>query len=89
LRRLRREEVVNNMPEELRMMAEALIHSATKHGFAFVGTLFKDDETAPVIAVIRNTKEKNPAEVFRAIANIIDDKVTAGEVVEHRVSPLA
>jgi len=80
---------VNNIPEELRMMAEALIHSATKHGFAFVGTLFKDDETAPVIAVIRNTKEKNPAEVFRAIANIIDDKVTAGEVVEHLVSPLA
>jgi len=80
---------VNNIPEELQMMAEALIHSATKHGFMFTGALFKDDKTVPVIAVVRNTNEKNPAEVFRAIANIIDDKVTAGEVVEHLVSPLA
>jgi hypothetical protein len=27
--------------------------------------------------------------VFRALADIVDDKVTAGEIVEHRVSPLA
>lgn len=80
---------MNKVPEELQMLAEALIHSATKHGFAFMGALFKGDETAPVIAVVRNTKEKNPAEVFRAIADIVDDKVAAGEVVEHRISPLA
>jgi hypothetical protein len=78
-----------NVPEELRMMAEALIHSATKHGFAFTGAIFKDDKTAPVIMVVRNTNEKNPAEVFRAVADIVDTKVTAGEVIEHRVSPLA
>ena len=78
-----------NVPEELRLMAEALNHSATKHGFVFTGALFKDDKNAPVIVVVRNTNEKNPAEVFRAIADIVDDKVAAGEVVEHRVSPLA
>ena len=80
---------MNNIPEELQMIAEALIHSATKHGFMLTGALFKDDKTAPVIAVVRNTNEKNPAEVFRALADIVDDKVTAGEIVEHRVSPLA
>lgn len=79
---------MTNIPEELQTMAEALIHSATKYGFAFTGALFKDDKTAPVIMVVRNTNEKNPAEVFRAIADIIDDKVMAGEIVEHRISQL-
>jgi hypothetical protein len=80
---------MNGIPNELRMMAEALIHAATKHGFVLMGALFKDDATAPVIMVIRNTKEGNPAETFHTLAEIIDTKVAAGEIMEHRVSPLA
>ena len=76
---------MTNMPEELQMMGEALIHAAIKYGFAFSGALFKNDDKAPVIMILRNTQESNPAEVFRVLADLIDAKIASGEVINHRI----
>lgn len=75
----------NKLPDNLAYAYKIFTEIATEEKFAFSGMLMRGDP--PALVVIGNVTERgyDLANLFRAYADIMDQKTSTGQVEHHKV----
>lgn len=74
---------IKNIPDELKVMAEALVRTAHKHKFKLEGCLFNSNA---IMAVRTGKADEDVPAIWRALADLFSEKKRTGSVQAHKVS---